>query len=180
MDERIRVISRRLIHKGVKFDLEVLRWAIGAGEPIEREVVRHPGSVVVLPLTNDGRMVMIRNFRLSVERELWELPAGTRGQNEDPALCAARELEEETGFRAATLTPLCRFHLSPGMTDELMHVFVGTGLSRVEQRLEPDEAIRPIEMESGAVIRMIKAGEIEDAKTIAVVLMAEQRGLLRS
>jgi len=175
--ERIREIARRLVHRGVKFDLEVVRWSVGEAEPIEREVVRHPGSVVVLPILDDGRLVMIRNYRISVERELLELPAGTRNREEESVLCAARELEEETGFVAATLTPLCRFHLSPGMTDERMHAFVATGLVPSSQRLEVDEAIRPIVLGVAEVLRMIDLGEIEDSKTIAVLLLAARRGV---
>jgi len=106
-----------------------------------------------------------------------ELPAGTRNREEESVLCAARELEEETGFVAATLTPLCRFHLSPGMTDERMHAFVATGLVPSSQRLEVDEAIRPIVLGVAEVLRMIDLGEIEDSKTIAVLLLAARRGV---
>ncbi len=177
--ERIRGFSRRTIHRGVKFGLEMVGWMNGRGETVEREVVRHLGSVVVLPLLDDGRVVMIRNFRVSVERELLELPAGTREPGEEPGVCAVRELEEETGYTAATMEILCRFHLSPGMTDERMHGFVARGLRPSVQRLEIDEAIRPTIMSIPEVLGRMDSGEIEDAKTIAVVLLAVRKGVLR-
>ena len=135
-----------------------------------RDVIVHPGSVVILPLLDDGRVVLIKNERVSIGRVLWELPAGTREPDEDPALCAARELEEETGYRAQSLAPIFSFYPTPGISDERMYAYVARGLIKTQQSLDPTEHIEPVPTSIDEVLRMIKMGEIEDAKTIATML----------
>ena len=155
---------------GARFNVE-RRWLTrrdGGTEP--RELVVHPGSVVILPLLDDGRIVMIRNQRFSVERTLWELPAGTRDPDEPVQECAARELEEETGYRAAKLVPLLSFYPAPGISNERMHAFVATGLTPVAQQLDPTEHIDVCPLGPAQITRMLEAGELEDAKSIAVLL----------
>jgi ADP-ribose pyrophosphatase len=136
---------------------------------------------VILPLL-DGpegrRVVMIRNRRPAVGKVLWELPAGTLEPPEAPETCAARELAEETGYRAATIEPLGRFYTTPGMTDELMWAFVATGLSEVGQRLEADEDLAVEPVAPGRVLAMIDSGELMDGKSVASILLAQRRGLL--
>lgn len=146
------------------------RVSPGSGdEPIVREVVVHPGAVVILPILDDGRIVMIRNHRIAVGWELWELPAGTREPGEEPIETAGRELEEETGFHAGRLSPLIEFYSSPGFCTELMHTFVATDLSPVGQRLEPGERIVVETLSTDEVQRRLVAGEFKDGKTIAVL-----------
>lgn len=171
--------SRTLLHKGRKFDFELIEFAGGDGKPVRREVVRHPGAVVILPVLDDGRLVLIRNIRPSVDRALFELPAGTL-EAEPPEACASRELIEETGYRAATLAPLGRFYTSPGMSDELMWAFIATGLVHVGQDLEADERITVVEMPPAVVLGMMDAGELVDAKSMLTVLWAVRRGLINA
>jgi ADP-ribose pyrophosphatase len=155
---------------GARFNVE-RRWlARRDGGSEARELVVHPGAVVILPLLDDGRIVMIRNQRFTVERTLWELPAGTRDPNEPVRECAARELEEETGYRAANLVPLLSFYTAPGVSNERMHAFVATGLTAVAQRLDATEQIEVFPLAPAEITRMLRAGEIEDAKSIAVLL----------
>lgn len=135
-----------------------------------REMVVHPGSVVVLPVLDDGRIVMIRNRRFAVGKTLLELCAGTREGEEDPVLCAARELEEETGYRASALTPLVSFYPSPGVSSERMVAFVARGLVQHHQRLDPSEQIEVEPLALDDVLRRIAHNEIEDAKTIVCML----------
>jgi ADP-ribose pyrophosphatase len=162
--------KREVVLVGERFNVE-RRWlARRDGGTEVRELVVHPGSVIILPLLADGRVVMIRNHRFSVERVLWELPAGTRDPNEPVELCAARELEEETGYRAASLTPLLDFYPAPGISDERMHAFVATGLTQSAQQLDATEQIDVVPLAPTEVLRMLAAREIEDAKTIAVLL----------
>jgi ADP-ribose pyrophosphatase len=153
---RVRVEERRVPRRDGQVEL--------------REMVVHPGSVVLLPLLDDGRLVMIRNRRFAVERTLLELCAGTLEPGEDVALCAARELEEETGYRARQLTELLSFFPSPGISNERMHVFVARGLSVSAQQLDQSEQIEVEPLPLSDVLARIRAHEIEDAKTIAAVL----------
>ena len=141
------------------------------GQERAYEIVAHPGAVVILPLLNGERCVMIRNYRPAVERELWELPAGTLDMpSEEPAAAALRELEEETGYRAGKLTPLCEFYSSPGILDELLRAFVATDLTKTQQNLDPTEQIRVEPMNITEALAMIRDGRIVDGKTIATLL----------
>lgn len=175
-------ISRTLLRKGAKFDFELLSLEGPDGQSLTREIVRHRGSVVILPIletpAGGPQVVLIRNFRPSCETWLLELPAGTLEPEEDPTLCAARELEEETGYSAATLTPLTRFHTSPGMTDERMSAYLATGLTPVGQRLEPDERIDVVPIPASECFSLIRRGDLADAKTILTLLLAARLGLI--
>ena len=156
---------------------EVFRRPIRTADGAERnhEVIAHPGAVVILPLLDQGsRVVLIRNYRYAVERELWELPAGTLDQpGEDPVAAAAREIEEETGYQASVLKPLGRFYTSPGILTELIHAFVASDLKKTQQRLEATEQIQVEIVDFAESIRMIRNGRIEDAKTIVTLLKWE-------
>ncbi|MCA9541642.1 MAG: NUDIX hydrolase [Myxococcales bacterium] len=139
------------------------------GDVLERGLVVHPGSVVLLPLLDDGRIVLIRNHRWQLGHPLLELPAGTCEPGEAAARTAARELEEETGFSAARLDPLPPFYAAPGLSTEVMHPFVARGLKIVGQRLEADEDIEVVPMTRDAVQADLSAGRIADAKSLAVL-----------
>ncbi|MBL8745465.1 MAG: NUDIX hydrolase [Phycisphaerae bacterium] len=173
--------ERTLIHRGRKFDFEMVRYRSASGATIEREVVRHPGAVCILPiLEGEGgvRIVMIRNRRFALGIELLELPAGTLEKGEEPSICAGRELIEETGYRAGSIIPLGSFYTTPGMTDERMHAFAATGLVHVGQDLEEDEQIRVEVIELARVLGMIDSGELMDAKSIVTLMMGQRRGLI--
>jgi len=171
-------IERSLIHKGAKFDFEHVRCTLNDGTRYEREVVRHPGAVCILGVLDDGRVVLIRNYRLAVEGWEWELPAGTLEAGEAPDVCAARELEEETGYRAAEIVSLGTFLTTPGMTNEVMHVFCARGLVLEEQRLEVGEHIEVFPMSVNEVFGLIDTGEMRDAKSMLTLMLAVRRGLL--
>ena len=162
---RKRLLSTRL------FAVEHREYPGPDGAVIGRDVVVHPGAVVILPVLSDGRIVLIRNYRYTVERELWELPAGTREPDESPAETARRELEEETGYRADSVEALVTFFTSPGVLTEQMHAFVATGLVRVGQKLMADERIRVSPVAAAEARRMLVEGDFADAKTIAVLGM---------
>ncbi|MDZ7778424.1 MAG: NUDIX hydrolase [Gemmatimonadota bacterium] len=158
------------VFEGVKFDVERRRVPTRDGGSAVRELVVHPGAVVVLPLLEDGRIVMIRNHRFAVDETLWELCAGTLEPGEDPARTAARELVEETGYEAAHIAPLTMFYTTPGICTERMYAFVATGLEEVGQQLEATEQIEVEVVSRDDVMAMAASGEIRDGKTLATLL----------
>jgi ADP-ribose pyrophosphatase len=163
-------MADELLYQGARWKLVSREDHSRAGVARRREVVMHPGSVVVLPITDDGRVVLIRNERVSVGRALIELPAGTMTVGEDPARCAHRELREETGYTAAVMEPLTSFFIGPGVSDERMHAFVARGLASVGQSLEDDEQITPWVCSWDECMQMARDGRIEDSKSLAVLL----------
>lgn len=169
---------RRLIHRGKKFSFEMVTVRLPGGAVVEREVVRHPGAVLIIPVLDSGELVLIRNYRIALGVSLYECPAGTMEPPEPAAECAARELVEETGYRAATIEPLGWFHTTPGLTDERMHVFLGRGLTPVGQDLEEDESISVEVVGVERAMAMIDGGEMTDAKSMLALLTARRRGLI--
>lgn len=160
-------VVREITHRGPVFAVEKVEFRDRDGRRTRRDVVRHPGAVTIVPLLVDGRLIMIRNYRTSVEAELLEFPAGKLDCGEAPLEAAARELEEETGYRPGFLAPLGQFYTSPGLTDELMHTFAAANLEEVGQRLQPGEEISIERLSVQQVEAMIAGGAIKDGKTIA-------------
>jgi ADP-ribose pyrophosphatase len=141
------------------------------GGTVARQVVLHPGAVVLIPLVAGERVCLIRNERIAVGQTLVELPAGTLEPPEPPATTAIRELKEETGFTAARWRELPGFFMSPGILNERMHVFVAEGLTAGDPAREAGENIDNLIVQWDEALAMIDRGEIEDAKTIAALLM---------
>ncbi len=170
-----RASGDQLIHHGQRVDFILRPIQTTSGKSIVREVVLHPGAVIILPIADDGRIVMIRNRRHTVFEELLELPAGTldrdeKGHTEDPQKCAARELTEETGYTAQTVKPFGWFYTSPGILTEKMYAFFATGLAPGKQDLEDNEQIRVELIETQRVLTLIRENLIVDAKSIATLL----------
>jgi ADP-ribose pyrophosphatase len=159
-----------VVFKGVRFDVLAVELTRRSGGVMRREIVRPPDSVVVLPVFDNGDIVLIRNDRFAVGRTLWEVCAGTLEPGEAPAVCAARELIEETGYEAAALTPLTSFYPTPGFCTEFMHGYLARGLNHVGQNLDDTEQITPEVLPMTTALAMIRRGEIIDAKTIAMLL----------
>jgi ADP-ribose pyrophosphatase len=135
-----------------------------------REIVRHPGAAVILPVLNDGRICLIRNFRVTAGEPLIELPAGTLDPGETPQQCAERELQEETGYAAGDVRACGWFFPSPGILDERMYLFVATGLKEGAPDRMADEQITNLVVSLDDALKMIEAGEIRDGKTIVGLL----------
>ncbi len=153
-----------------RFDVERVTHRLMDGTAVTREIVRHPGAVVIVPILDDGRVCLIRNYRVAVNAELLELPAGTREPNESPRITAERELLEETGYRAASIEPLCELAMSPGILDERMHVFVARQLTAGDSAREIGEEIQNVLATAAEVDTLIRENTIQDAKTIAALL----------
>ncbi len=135
------------------------------------QFVEHPGAVVILPLVSPNQICLIHNVRLTVDKTLLELPAGTRESGETPLETAHRELAEETGYRAGRIEPIGAFFTSPGILTERMYAFVATDLRPGTPQLEDNEQIVPVVIELDRVLEMIDGGELEDGKSIAAILM---------
>ncbi len=152
----------------------VRKWTEGSdGRPHVRQIIRHPGAVVVLPRLDDGRVVLIRNHRAAVGRRLLELPAGTLESGEDPVSAAHRELAEETGYRARFMHWLTSFFASPGILDEKMHLYLATGLEPGPTDLQPDERIEPVVLPWNEALALARDRQIEDAKTLIGLFFVE-------
>ena len=144
------------------------------GKTKQREIVRHPGACVIVPLLDDGRVCLIRNWRVAVNQTLIELPAGTLEPPEPHEKTAERELIEETGYRAKQIQFLHAFFLSPGILDEKMHLYLATGLTAGETAREEGEEIENLLVAWNDAIAMIFNREIQDAKTIVGLLWVDR------
>lgn len=176
--DRPKIVSAKTIYRGKTATVRRVVVEMPSGKRGARALIEHPGSVAVVPVLDDGRLVLIRQFRLAVDDVIWEIPAGTLERGEDPVACAKRELQEETGYSAGKLERLFEAYLSPGSSSELMKFFMATRLQRGEQRTEEDELITVVPREPSEVVRMIASNEIRDAKTIAAIAFLRARGEL--
>ena len=147
------------------------------GSEVTREVVSLDNAAAIVPLTREGEVVLIRQFRYAVKGVIIEIPAGTFGGDEKPEDCARRELEEETGYRAGRLTRLGRIHTSPGVCTEVIHLFLAEGLEgapECAQNLDHGEVIEVERVKFEEALDMIKTGGITDAKTVCALLLARR------
>jgi len=174
----LRQLRRDVLYRGKVFDLIVDQVQYPSGATGIREVVRHPGGAVVVPLLGDGRVVLVRQLRYPFGRHLLELPAGKLGPGEDPAVAAGRELTEETGWVAGSLEKLTSIYTSPGFCDEELHIYLGRDLRESpdgHKREEGEYSMTLHVMTLEEAVDLVIRGEIRDAKTIAGLLLAERR-----
>ncbi|HNP80898.1 MAG TPA: NUDIX hydrolase [Nitrospira sp.] len=154
------------IYKGTVVTLNVDTVRLPNGHTIDLEVIRHPGASAVVPLKEDGTVVLIRQFRHAANGFIYEIPAGKLHPKEDPLDCAARELEEEIGYKAGRFELLSSIFTAPGFADEVIHIYLATGLTIGTQNLDQDEVLEVVEMPLREAIAKIEDGTIRDAKTI--------------
>ena len=169
----------RNIYTGKVITLNIDTVQLPNGVTVDLETIRHPGAAAVVPLKDDGTVVLIRQFRHAAGGFIYEIPAGKLAPGEDPMHCASRELEEEVGYRAASFELLSSIFTAPGFADEVIHVYKATGLTRGRQHLDRDEVLDVIEMPLSEAITKIEDGTIRDGKTIvglqAVYIKAQRR-----
>jgi ADP-ribose pyrophosphatase len=168
---------RKNIYQGrvVNLNLETVRLPNGA--TVELEIIHHPGAAAIVPMKDEETVLLIRQYRHAAGGYILEIPAGTLRPGEDPGACAARELEEEIGFRPSALEPLAAFFTTPGFTDEVIHIYKATGLTPGKQNLDHDEVLEVVELPLREAIGRIGDGTIRDGKTIVGLQVAFLRGL---
>ena len=156
------------------------RATLPNGKQVELDIVHHPGAAAVVPFVSEREVLLIRQYRHATGGTLYEVPAGKLDDGEAPALCAARELEEEAGCRAGRLVELGWIWTTPGFTDERIHLFAAFELEPVAMRPEDDEWIEPVRMPLDRALELVWRGELNDAKSALAILHAARRvGRLR-
>ncbi|MDF0664556.1 MAG: NUDIX hydrolase [Nitrospira sp.] len=156
----------RNIYSGKVITLNIDTVQLPNGVTVDLETIRHPGAAAVVPIKDDGTVVLIRQFRHAAGGFIYEIPAGKLAPGEDPLDCAARELEEEVGYRASSFELLSSIFTAPGFADEVIHVYKAIGLTKGRQNLDRDEVLEIIEMPLHQAIARIQDGTIRDGKTI--------------
>jgi ADP-ribose pyrophosphatase len=167
--------KRKTLFRGLVVDVEQMEVKFGEKGWHPFQVVRHPGGVGILPLHDDGTITLIQQLRPAVGTRLLEVPAGRLVPGESPEACGRRELAEETGLTARIFTPLGKFHPSPGVFDETIHLFLATGLSQREAAPEQYEEIGTMRIPFEEAWQLAVNGEIRDGKTIVALLRAKGR-----
>ncbi|KOP78888.1 ADP-ribose pyrophosphatase [Lysinibacillus sp. FJAT-14745] len=160
------------IYDGKIVKLQVDDVTLPNGNVAKREIIKHPGAVAVIAVTDEGKLVLVEQYRKALERSIIEIPAGKLEPGEEPIVTARRELEEETGYGAQSLTYLQAFATSPGFADEIIHLFVAKDLYKVENKadLDEDEFVELLEVSLEEAGQMVADERIFDAKTAFAVL----------
>lgn len=170
-----RVTKARYAHKGRLLRLRVVTVRLPNGSETTREIVEHPGAVAVIPVLDDGRILLTRQYRTAARRQMIEIPAGTLETGESPLSCAKREVVEETGCAAKRMHRIFSCYLAPGYSTERIHFFLASDLfpKKVEQPEDETIKLQTISLEEG--LRAIRRGQIQDAKTICALYYLEAR-----
>lgn len=163
-EEKLLSTQRMYAGKVLRLDLDTVE--LPNGQTADLEIIRHPGAAAIVPIKDDGRVVLIRQLRHAASGFIYEIPAGKLDRMEHPKVCAERELEEEVGYRAGRLDLLTSIWTAPGFTDEVIHIFKGTELKPGRQQLDRDEVLEVVEWPLEKAIAGIQDGTIRDAKTI--------------
>lgn len=163
-------ISSQLIYEGRIVTVRLDRAELPDGRVASREVVEHPGGVAVLPLHEDGTVSIVRQFRYPFQQVVTELPAGKLEKGEDPRLAALREVEEEVGVVPGELISLGSLYVSPGISSEVLHMYLARGLRLAQSHPDDGEFLETDRIPFDALFRQVMEGTIHDAKTVALVL----------
>jgi len=171
------LIKQRLFYEGRKFNFEVNRMRLPNQAEGDWECIRHPGGAMALPVTPDGQLVLVRQYRFALQGRLLEFPAGTVEPGEDPFATIQREIEEETGYTAKTWQRLGQFPLAPGYSDEIIYAFLATDLQLLDVAPDQDidEDIEVVLMSPADFEAAILQGQPIDAKSIAAFFMAKSK-----
>ncbi len=169
-----RCISSSRLYDGRILNLRVDDVQLDNGTPTKREIVEHRGAAAIVPITDSGNVILVRQYRYAVSTELLEVPAGTVEPGEDPENCARRELEEETGFRCREIRKISELFVAPGYSTEKIHVYLAKGLTKFNMRTEEDEQIKVETLSIASALEKVRMGEIRDAKTICALFRSAE------
>ena len=167
-------LSSEEIFDGVAIHLFRDEILLPNGNKGVREVIRHPGAVCVIPVTDDGDVIFVNQFRYAFNKVTLEVPAGKLEKGEDPLEAAMRELSEETGLSAKNVVYLGELYTTPALIDEVIHKYLATDLVEGKQHLDEDEFINTLKMPLSEAVQKVMNGEIKDAKTQTILLKAEK------
>lgn len=165
-----KTIYSKLLYKGKNFSFKTDEAELPNGKITTRDTVDHPGAVAIVPILDDGRILLVKQYRYSAGKELLEIPAGTIEKGEAPDTCARRELKEETGYNAGSMKKILAMYMAPGYSNEVIHLYFATELKAGESHAEEDESITIEAYTPDMLLEMIERNIIEDAKTIAGIL----------
>jgi ADP-ribose pyrophosphatase len=174
LDMTEETISEETVFRGKVFDVEIQQVRLMDGTHSVRELVHHSGGACVVPVDENGNVYLIRQYRKSFESETLEIPSGKLEPDEDPFHCAVRELKEETGLEADRIESLGEIYPTPGYCDEVIHIYLATGLKSGKQNLDPGEFLRVLRMPIEHVLAAIFDDRIKDAKTVVGLLKAKE------
>ncbi|MDC2863583.1 NUDIX hydrolase [Bacillus sp. BP-3] len=166
-----RTVATEPIFDGRVIKVRVDEVVLPNGETSKREIVKHPGAVAIIAITDDEKIVLVEQYRKAMEKELVEIPAGKLEQGEKPEVTAIRELEEETGYICENMELITSFYTSPGFADEIVYVYEATGLKKKEDKadLDEDEFVELMEVSLEEALQLIKEQRIHDAKTMFAI-----------
>lgn len=177
-----KTITKEQIFSGKVIDLYVEDVELPNGKTSKREIVKHPGAVAILAVTDEGKIILVKQFRKPLERTIVEIPAGKLEKGEEPEYTALRELEEETGYTAKKLTKITAFYTSPGFADEIVHVFLAEELAVLEEKreLDEDEFVEVMEVTLEDALKLVESREVYDAKTAYAIQYLQLKETLQA
>ncbi|MFZ2324845.1 MAG: NUDIX hydrolase [Ignavibacteriaceae bacterium] len=162
-----KLLKSEILYKGKVFDHQIDEIEYKSGNKGIREIAIHPGGAVVIPVKDDGKIILVKQFRYPLQKTLIEFPAGKLEKDEDPLICATRELEEETGYKAKEIKKLGEIFTAPGYCTEILHIYSAKGLTPGNHNREEGELeMEILELTVEEIEKMIISGKINDAKTI--------------
>lgn len=169
------LLHEEILYQGRVFDLARVRFRLPNGHEHSYDLVKHHGAVVIVPVDEQGNIWFVRQYRIGAQQALLELPAGLLEEGEAPEASAGREVQEEVGMAAGTLEKLGEFYMVPGYSTEKMTAFLATGLYASALPQDEDELLELVSIPVLQVFEMIGRGELQDGKTLASLLLAQQR-----
>lgn len=169
MDFKEKTINKELLCKNNFLIWNLLEVELPDGSRSKRNLIEHPGAAAILPILDDGKILLVKQYRKAIESETLEIPAGKLDKGENPEICAKRELEEETGYKAKNIEYLGKIATAPGFCNEIIHLYKATGLTKGKKHTDEDEFTENILVTMDELKNMIRSGEIIDCKTLSIL-----------